>query len=109
VAALQVFAQDRSLLSQMGQIGRQWSLANYAETKMLEATHKLYSEYLSAKGYRVTPPLPSELAVQFEMTQQLSHLAGHTGTQAARTAAAINQSAVHQPDVPQVKVTQYDK
>jgi glycosyltransferase involved in cell wall biosynthesis len=109
VAALQVFAQDRSLLSQMGQISRQWSLANYAETKMLEATHKLYSEYLSAKGYRVTPPLPTELAMQFEMTQQLSHLADHAGAPAARTATAANQSEIHQPDVSQTKVTPYDK
>jgi glycosyltransferase involved in cell wall biosynthesis len=79
VTVLRTFAQNRALLSQMGLVGRQWSLANYAESKMLEATHQLYSEYLSAKGHRLPPPLPPKLAGQVSMTQQLSCLAEQTG------------------------------
>jgi len=81
VRALRAFAQNRSLLSQMGLVGREWSLANYAESKMFEATHQIYSEYLSAKGHRVASPLPAMLAAEVSMTQQLSCLAEHAGFQ----------------------------
>jgi glycosyltransferase involved in cell wall biosynthesis len=91
VAALQTFAQNRPLLSQMGLVGRQWALANYAESKMLEATHKLYSEFLSAKGYRLPPPLPPPLATAVSMTQQLSFLAERTGSLPQPGAEKINQ------------------
>jgi len=81
VSALQSFAQDRPLLLQMGIVARQWALAQYAESKMLETTHRLYSEYLSAKGHRVAPPLPTQMASEVEMTRQLSRLAEQTGQQ----------------------------
>jgi len=80
VRTLQAFAQNRPLLSQMGLVGREWSLANYAESKMLEATHQIYSEYLSAKGHRVLPPLPPDLAREVSMTEQLSRLAEQTAS-----------------------------
>jgi glycosyltransferase involved in cell wall biosynthesis len=90
VAALKAFVQDRSLLSEMGLIGRQWTLANYAESKMLEATHKLYSEYLAAKGHRVPPPLPPGLTGEFAMTQQLSLLADQTGPLTPSNSGKVN-------------------
>jgi hypothetical protein len=93
IAVLREFAQDRALLSKLGITGRQWALANYADTKKLDATHLLYSEYLSAKDRRLAPPLPPKLAGEFAMTQQLTRLAEKTGSysEAGRDAAlAIN-------------------
>ena len=78
VAALHVFLQNRALLANMGLLGRQWALANYAESKMLQTTHQIYSEYLSAKGHRTLPPLLPNLATEVSMTQQISNLAEHT-------------------------------
>lgn len=93
VSALHSFAQDRRSLSQMGIVARQWALAQYAESKMVETTHNLYSEYLSAKGHRVAPPLPTQLAGEVEMTRQLSRLAEQTGLQ---TPANANRSEVNE-------------
>ena len=56
VAVLQAFAKNRALLPQMGLVGRQWSLTNYA----------------------APPPLPPGLAAELSMTRQLSHLARQT-------------------------------
>lgn len=77
VQVLQTFAQNRALLSELGGTGREWALTNYAETKMPEATHRLYSEYLAANGLRL-PPLPPKLACEFSMTKQLTRLAEKT-------------------------------
>ena len=80
VCALQAFAQDRALLPQMGIAGRQWAIANLAESKTPEAKHQFYSECLATQGHHLPPQLPPKMADEFGMTRQLTQLADKTGS-----------------------------